>query len=107
MKSISSRKHLLFTLLLGTTLLLSQVPMKLQAQTVSPALMQMAQGELVKRGLTEAEVRTRLLQKGIDVDNIPPAEYASYQTRVTAVLDELQAEKAKNATAVPAVSTPI
>ncbi len=107
MKPNSSRRNLLFTLLLGTLILFSPVPQNIQAQTASPALMQMAQGELAKRGLSEAEVRTRLMQKGIDVDNIPPAEYASYQTRVMAVLDELQAEKKAAATATPAVSTPI
>ncbi|HEX7584384.1 MAG TPA: polysaccharide biosynthesis/export family protein, partial [Prolixibacteraceae bacterium] len=65
-----------------------------QAQTTaSPAIMAQINAELQKRGLTESEVRVRLLQKGIDLENIPPAELPQYQTRVTAVLDELQAEK--------------
>lgn len=67
------------------------------AQTVTPAFMAQINAELQKRGLTESEVRVRLLQKGIDLENIPPAELPQYQTRITAVLDELQAEKkAKN-----------
>lgn len=103
MKPISIRRSLLFTLMLGA-LIVTAPTQTLQAQTVTPAIMQMAQGELSKRGLTEAEVRTRLLQKGIDIDNIPPAEYASYQTRVTAVLDELQAEKKAG---TPATANPI
>ena len=64
-----------------------------QTQTISPGIMQMVTGELQKRGLSESEVRTRLLQKGIDLENVPPKELPQYQTRVTAVLDELEAEK--------------
>ncbi len=59
----------------------------------SATMMSMARAELDKRGLTEAEVRTRLLENGIDVDNIPPTEYASYQNRVIEILDQLQREK--------------
>jgi|SRR5665647_365366 len=63
------------------------------AQTIPPAVMIQINAELQKRGLTENEVRVRLLQKGIDLEKIPPAELPQYQERVTAVLDELQAEK--------------
>lgn len=68
-------------------------PMMVQSQTVTPVIMAQINAELQKRGLTESEVRVRLLQKGIDLENIPPAELPQYQTRVTAVLDELEAEK--------------
>jgi protein involved in polysaccharide export with SLBB domain len=71
----------------------------LEAQIASPALMQMAQAELAKRGLTESEVRTRLLREGIDVDNVQPSAYAGMQTKVMGILDAMQAEK-KNATGV-------
>ncbi|MDP2337480.1 MAG: SLBB domain-containing protein [Bacteroidota bacterium] len=75
-----------------------------QAQTVTPVIMAQINAELQKRGLTESEVRVRLLQKGIDLENIPPAELPQYQSRVIAVLDELQAEKkAGNATAQPII----
>lgn len=60
----------------------------------SATMMSMAQAELQKRGLNETEVRTRLLSEGIDVDNISPADYAGYQDRVLAILDQMQAEKA-------------
>ncbi|MDO9592323.1 MAG: polysaccharide biosynthesis/export family protein [Erysipelotrichaceae bacterium] len=63
------------------------------AQTVTPAIMAQINAELQKRGLTESEVRVRLLQKGIDLENIPPSELPQYQAKVTAVLDELEAEK--------------
>jgi len=68
------------------------LPLALGAQTA--AMLSMAQDELAKRGLSEAEVRTRLLENGIDVDNIPPTEYASYRTRVMGILNTMQAEKA-------------
>ena len=72
------------------------LPVMVFAQSAS--MMAMAQAELQKRGLNETEVRARLLENGIDVDNIPPTEYASYQGRVMSILDKMQAEK--NAAAV-------
>ncbi|MBR3828262.1 MAG: hypothetical protein IKJ40_03035 [Bacteroidales bacterium] len=74
------------------SLLFMLLPIAAMAQ--SPDLMAMARGELQKRGLEETEVRARLLQNGIDVDNIPPTEYASYQARVINILNQMQAEKA-------------
>ncbi|MBQ0094265.1 MAG: SLBB domain-containing protein [Bacteroidetes bacterium] len=63
----------------------------------SATMMSMAQAELQKRGLNETEVRNRPLSEGIDVDNISPADYAGYQDRVLAILDQMQAEKAAKA----------
>ena len=63
----------------------------------SAAMLSMARGELEKRGLSEAEVRTRLLENGIDVDSISPSEYPAYQDRVIRILNQMQAEKASNA----------
>ena len=72
--------------------LFAMLPMVAFAQSAS--MMAMAQAELQKRGLNETEVRTRLLEEGIDVDNISPTEYANYQDRVLAILNKMQAEKA-------------
>ena len=80
-------KRILVTLLVSLAL-----PVAVLAQSAS--MMAMAQAELNKRGLNETEVRARLLENGIDVDNIQPSEYANYQTRVLAILDQMQAEKA-------------
>lgn len=88
--------HPIVPFLLSSLLLFGAPVAGLLSQTAaaqSSAVMQMARGELEKRGLTESEVRTRLLEKGIDVDNIPPADYPAYQSRVTTVLNELEAEK--------------
>lgn len=69
------------------------MPLALFGQSAS--MISMARGELQKRGLNETEVRARLLENGIDVDNIPPTEYANYRDRVTAILNQMQAEKAQ------------
>ncbi len=67
------------------------MPLAMLAQT--PQMMDMARAELQKRGLNETEVRARLMENGIDVDNIPPTEYANYQGRVTEILNQMVAEK--------------
>ena len=63
-------------------------------------MLAMARAELNKRGLEENEVRTRLLEEGIDVDSIPPSEYPAYQSRVMDVINRMQAEKATTTAAV-------
>ena len=72
--------------------LMVMLPVVAWGQTAS--MLSMAQAELERRGLTEAEVRSRLLQEGIDVDNIPVTEYANYQSRVMAVINQMQSERA-------------
>ncbi len=60
----------------------------------SANMLSMARAELSKRGLNETEVRTRLLENGIDVDAISPSEYPAYQDRVLSILNQMQQEKA-------------
>lgn len=74
--------------------LMVSLALPVAALAQSATMMAMAQAELNKRGLNETEVRARLLENGIDVDNISPADYPSYQQRVTEILDQMQAEKA-------------
>lgn len=83
--------------------LFAMLPLVAFAQSAS--MMAMAQAELQKRGLNETEVRTRLLEEGIDVDNISPTEYANYQDRVMAILNRMQAEKAAADTNPAAAAT--
>ncbi len=101
MKSPTFKMHSFYLLIL-TICLLILIPAVVPAQTVSipPEIQAKITAELQRRGLTENEVRTRLLQKGIDLENVPTAELPQYQGRVMAVLDELQAEKktGRNAT---------
>jgi len=74
-----------------TLMFFALLPFTMLAQM--PDMMSMARSELQKRGLEETEVRARLLQEGIDVDNIPPTDYANYQGRVTEILNKMVAEK--------------
>jgi protein involved in polysaccharide export with SLBB domain len=77
------------------------LPLVVYSQSAS--MISMARAELQKRGLEETEVRARLLENGIDVDNIPPTEYQNYQGRITAILNQMQAEKAQaSSNATPA-----
>jgi protein involved in polysaccharide export with SLBB domain len=92
MKSPSKKFQFLFVLI-GVVCFFLIGSVTLQAQTIPPVIQAQINAELQKRGLTESEVRARLLQKGIDLENVPPAELPQYQSRVIAVLDELQAEK--------------
>lgn len=86
-------------LFLALTITTSQATAQLAA---NPAVMQLVQAELNKRGLTETEVRARLLQEGINVDAIQPGEIESYRGRVTAILDKMQNEKKQPAAGTPA-----
>jgi hypothetical protein len=102
--NLKLRSYLGYTMVICFLMLATEI---VPAQTVTPAIMTQINGELQKRGLTENEVRIRLLQKGIDLENVPPAELPKYQERVTAVLDELQAEKKQaNKTALPTTQPP-
>jgi protein involved in polysaccharide export with SLBB domain len=66
----------------------------------SANMLSLARAELAKRGLEENEVRMRLMEEGIDVDSIPPTEYAAYQGRVMDIINRMQAEKAAATAAV-------
>lgn len=74
----------------------------LNAQTSDPALMQQARQEIQRRGLDETEVRARLLQRGIDMDNITAEQLPQLQSTIEQVIKELEAEKAQQRPPVPA-----
>jgi len=86
------KKHFMFKVILIISILLSGIT-TVYSQTVSPIVMQMVADELQKRGLTEAEVRARLLKEGIDLESVPPAQLPQYKSQVMAILDKMQAEK--------------
>ncbi|MCE1200301.1 MAG: polysaccharide biosynthesis/export family protein, partial [Marinilabiliales bacterium] len=103
-------KFLRYAKTIGLILLLGLfIQTQTQAQIKpTPAIMAQINAELQKRGLTEGEVRVRLIQKGIDVENIPIEQLPQYKDRVIAVLDEMQAEKAaQNGVAQQANVTPV
>jgi hypothetical protein len=92
MKSRNFKRRSFFILIVVLLILVPGAGV-VTAQTITPGIISLITSELQKRGLTESEVRVRLLQKGIDPEKIPPSELPQYQSRVIAVLDELQAEK--------------
>ncbi len=71
------------------------IPVHVAAQSANQLQTQMdaMRQELAKRGLTENEVRARLIQRGIILENIPPNEISRYQTQIMEVIAELEAEK--------------
>ncbi|HQU55697.1 MAG TPA: hypothetical protein PK643_21845, partial [Saprospiraceae bacterium] len=61
------------------TLLISGLAVINGQQPISPAIQQQVQSELEKRGVTEAELRERLLTKGVDPDRITPEQLPRFQ----------------------------
>ncbi|MEN9742680.1 MAG: hypothetical protein RLZZ65_485 [Bacteroidota bacterium] len=51
--------------------------------------------ELDKRGLSEAEAQSALAAKGIDIEKMAPEDLLANKAEITAVLDELAANKVK------------
>lgn len=94
---------MLFRLLAFTSFLVFNLSFSAISQEVSGSQMKLIQAELTKRGLTEKEVRDRLAQKGVMIDNLTPADIPTYQPIILATLNELEAEKkAKPASTSPA-----
>ncbi|MBP6827097.1 MAG: polysaccharide biosynthesis/export family protein, partial [Saprospiraceae bacterium] len=61
------------------------------------AMQQKAREEIQRRGLDEAVVRGRLLDRGINIDSITPEQLPYLQDSIQQVIDELEAEKSKPA----------
>jgi protein involved in polysaccharide export with SLBB domain len=87
---------LLFTGLLGITAF---------SQKVSPAIQQKALQEIQSRGLDEAEVRAKLKERGIDIDNVTADQLPTLQPVLEEVIKELEAEKAAKQTVKPPADT--
>jgi protein involved in polysaccharide export with SLBB domain len=65
----------------------------LNAQQPSAAQTALFQGELAKRGLTEAEARVALEKEGLSIDRLNPMEIPTLIPRVRAILDKAAAAK--------------
>lgn len=79
--------------LLGILLLITAFLFPAFSQTVDP---QAAREELENRGLEEEEVKRRMLEKGVDIDNIDPtdpAEVLKAEQVLEEVIQEIEAEK--------------
>ncbi|HRI59232.1 MAG TPA: SLBB domain-containing protein, partial [Saprospiraceae bacterium] len=75
------------------------------AQTTAPEQMQQARQEIQRRGLDEAELRTRLLQRGIDMDKVTPEQLPQLKDTILQVINEMEAEKAAKKQTQPAPPT--
>ena len=62
------------------------------AQT-NPQLEAQARAAIQAKGLDETEVRKRLLEKGVDIDNVTPEQLPQLQPTIEAVIAEMEAEK--------------
>ncbi len=58
-----------------------------------PAVETQARAELERRGLSETDLRAKLLGKGINVDNIQPEQLPMLQPAIEAAVQELEQEK--------------
>lgn len=85
-------KHLLLSVLLLTVTLAT-------AQT-NPVLEAQAKAAIKAKGLDETEVRKRLAEKGIDIDNVTPEQLPQLQPTIEAVIAAMEAEK-KDTDAIP------
>ncbi len=56
-----------------------------------------AQKELARRGLSEDDFRTKMLERGIDVDQIKPEDLPSIESTIEEVVAELELEKQNRA----------
>jgi protein involved in polysaccharide export with SLBB domain len=82
-------KKAILLLLLGISLFTLQAQ-----QNIPPQLQQQAREELQRRGIEEDEVRARLLQRGIDIDNVTPEQLPRLQSVLEEVIREIEQEKA-------------
>ncbi|MEM7571992.1 MAG: SLBB domain-containing protein [Bacteroidota bacterium] len=74
--------------------------LSLEAQVPIPSEVQ---AELARRNIDEAELRSRLLARGIDIDTVDPSDLPLLQAEIEAVLIEMEAEQA----AVPTPGTAV
>lgn len=59
---------------------------------ITPAQRSQARQELKRRNINEAELRARLLERGLDVENMNPAELAAAQAQIEQVIAEMELE---------------
>jgi protein involved in polysaccharide export with SLBB domain len=89
-----------FVLFFATTCLLC-----LAVPAFSQNAQQLARTELERRGLDENQVRERLKQRGIDIDNVKPEQIPALQPTIEAVIGEIEQENRNKAAATPANPT--
>jgi protein involved in polysaccharide export with SLBB domain len=82
--------------LLLLTLLFS-IPVASHAQTPNPTQQVQLEAYLANRDIDEAELRTRLLAEGIDVDNMSQAQLIQARPQIEAIITTMEQEKLREA----------
>lgn len=70
-------------------------------------LEQQARSIIQSKGLDENEVKARLLQRGIDIENVTPEQLVQLQPQIEAVISEMEAEKKAAESTDPAADNSI
>ena len=92
MNSKKTQKLLVFTLLVG--LLVLSIPTLAQVTLSQELQAEKARQELKDKGVAEDEVKKRLEEKGIDLDNLRPEQLPTLEDEIKAVVAEIEAEQA-------------
>ena len=81
------------------------LPLHLLAQT-NPAVEAAAKAQLAQRGITEEEMRAKLEEKGINIDQVTADQLPALQPTIEAAMKEIEAEKAAKMPGKPSSSAP-
>ncbi|MBO6518067.1 MAG: SLBB domain-containing protein [Bacteroidia bacterium] len=69
------------------------VPTTVQSQVLQEDQIQAAQNALAEDDISEDEVRRRLLDRGIDLDNVQPDQLSTLEQEIQDVIDEIKDER--------------
>lgn len=103
MNSKNIQKLQIFTFLIG--LLVVSIPSFAQVTLSQELQAEKARQELKGKGVAEDEVKKRLEEKGIDLDNLRPEQLPTLEDEIKAVVAEIEAEQADTSKAVKDITT--
>ena len=78
------RLHLLFIFFFFTIFAFAQV---------NPTVQAAARAQLAQKGISEEEMRTKLLQKGINIDQVTPEQLPALQASIEQAVKEIEADR--------------
>ena len=68
------------------------------SQTISPQDKEKADAYLSSKDISEAEIKAKLLEKGIDLDNLRPEQIATVEFEIQQAIKEIELERNKSVT---------
>ena len=68
------------------------------AQTVNPADKEKAEQVLSQKDISEEEIKAKLLQKGIDLDNLQPSQLSTIEFQIQQAIREIEMERGSKKT---------